>query len=80
MSTAHSQSSKANTRRCPRCRRRMKPLAMHCKNCDWKMPYRFLLQTLMITGVGLIFLGTYAALTKSSGSGGLNISMGKKAK
>ena len=70
MSMSGSQSSKANTRRCPQCRRRIRPLAMHCKNCDWKLPGRFLVQGLIAAGIGLVLVGAYLGFTKTSNSGG----------
>ena len=65
-----SQSSKANTRRCPQCRRRIKPFSMHCKNCNWKMPYRYLAQALIAMGIGLVVFGAYFGINRFGGSGG----------
>ncbi|MBC7528230.1 MAG: hypothetical protein H7308_11845 [Chthonomonadaceae bacterium] len=43
---------------------------MHCKNCNWKMPYRYFAQALIAMGVGLVVVGIYSGMGHFGGAGG----------
>ncbi len=40
MTGSSSSRSSGHSRRCPKCRRRMKKMALRCFHCNWEIPYR----------------------------------------
>ena len=84
MANSSSGSSSSGTRRCPKCRRRMKRLALRCFNCNWTVPYRQFYLGLIALGAGVLGVALFLSAQRffggpTSSPGAMNVTKPKPA-